>query len=133
MYKNVHLSSTRLPTNLKFGRFFSALFCVLAVYAYWKSWGILASAALVLSLAFIAFTVLDPQRLDRLNRLWYRFGLAIGGVVSPVVLGAIFFLIITPTAMVLKLRGRDELRIKKRSVESYWVDRSPAGPAPESF
>ena len=52
---------------------------------------------------------------------------------NPIVLGAIFFMVITPTALITRFFRRDVLRIKKREVESYWLDRIPAGPEPESF
>jgi hypothetical protein len=57
----------------------------------------------------------------------------LGKIVSPIVLGFIFFIIITPVAIVTKLAGRDALKLRKQNVDSYWVDRSPPGPEPESF
>jgi hypothetical protein len=57
----------------------------------------------------------------------------LGKIVSPIVLGLIFFVLITPAALITRLFGRDELKIKKRTVESYWVDRSTLGLESESF
>jgi len=68
-----------------------------------------------------------------LNRIWYEFGMLLGKVVSPIVLGMIFFLLITPISVMTRMCGRDELKIKKKSLQSYWVDRLPPGPLPESF
>ena len=56
-----------------------------------------------------------------------------GKVVSPIVLGVLFFLVITPVALVMRLVGRDALKIRKQNVNTYWVDRLPPGPEPESF
>jgi hypothetical protein len=71
--------------------------------------------------------------LTPLNWLWYELGMLLGKIVNPIVLGFIFFVLITPVSIVTRLFGRDELRIKKRHVESYWIDRSPPGPPLDSF
>jgi len=60
-----------------------------------------------------------------LNSLWMRFGLALGYVVTPIVLGVIFFLLISPTAIISKFLGRDLLRIKQKQMSSYWIERDP--------
>lgn len=78
-------------------------------------------------------TVIAPTLLAPLNKAWYQLGLMMGRVVSPVVLGALFFIVITPVALFMRLIGRDALRIKKQQVPSYWIKRDPTGPMPESF
>jgi hypothetical protein len=123
----------QLPTNQKFGWFFSSMFAVLAAYSYWKVWDKFAVTALVVALMFAALTLLHPKLLSPLNRLWYQLGMLLGKIVSPIVLGIIFFVLITPTSLVTRLFGRDELKLKKRSAESYWIDRSPPGPSSDSF
>ncbi len=123
----------QLPSNLKFGWFFAAFFALLAAYAYWKGWGEAVTAALILSVFFVAVTLVSPHLLSPLNRLWYGFGLLLGKIVSPIVLGVIFFVLITPISLITRLFGRDELKMKKRSVDTYWVDRSPPGPSSDSF
>ncbi len=124
---------TQLPTNSKFGWFFAAVFFALAIYAYWEGWSKVAVAALSAALLFGVAALLSPQLLTPLNRLWYGLGLLLGKIVSPIVLGVIFFVLITPVSLVTRLFGRDELKIKKRSVDSYWVDRSPPGPPSDSY
>jgi len=123
----------KLPTNPKFGWFFAAVFAAVAVYAYWKGWNTLALIALIVAVLFAFVTLLVPQFLTPLNRLWYELGVLLGKIVSPIVLGIIFFVLITPISLFVRLFGRDELKIKKRSVESYWVDRLPPGPPSDSF
>lgn len=122
-----------LPTNRKFGWFFAAVFAAFGGYAYWKAWGGVFAAALILSALFAAVTLVAPQLLSPLNRIWYGLGLLLGKIVSPIVLGVIFFVLITPISLITRLFGRDELKMKKRSVDSYWVDRSPPGPSSDSF
>ena len=109
------------------------IFFIGSGYSAWKgaipwSIGLAIVAALFAVCAMAAPAVLAP-----LNRLWFRFGMLLGKIVSPVVLGVIFFLILTPVSIATRLFGRDALLMKKRDVESYWIDRTPAGPAPESF
>ncbi len=133
MSESIQHLSHQLPSNRKFGWFFTFLFAVLAAYAYWKAWATVALVALILCLLFVVLALLAPRLLTPLNRLWYSFGLLLGKIVSPVVLGIIFIVLITPISLITRLFGRDELRLKKRSVDTYWVDRSPPGPKPDSF
>ena len=58
-----------------------------------------------------------------LNKLWMRFGLLLGMIVSPIVLGVVFFVVFTPIAFVMRLSGRDQLRLKFRERQSYWIKR----------
>jgi low temperature requirement protein LtrA len=82
---------------------------------------------------FLAASIAHPRLLAPFNRAWHRLGLLLGKVISPIVLGVIFFLVITPVAVVTRLAGRDALRLRKRSVRSHWVERAPPGPGPSSF
>ena len=123
----------QLPPNKKFGIFFSAIFVLIAVYAYFKFRGEFAILALTTSILFAIAAFLKPQILSPFNRLWISLGLLLGKIVSPIVLALIFFVLISPVSIVTRIFGRDELKIKKRTVESYWVDRSPPGPPSASF
>lgn len=126
--------SAALPSNRRFGALFSAIFAIAAGYLYFfKAAAMTALVLAALAVLFAAVTAAAPSLLAPLNRLWFQLGLLLGKIVSPLVLGAIFFLLITPVAMISRLLGRDELRMKKRAVASYWIDREPPGPAPESF
>ncbi len=84
-----------------------------------------------------AFTVLAlvlPRVLAPLNRLWFRFGLFLNRIVSPIILGLMFYGVFTPIGLLLRLFGKDLLRLKlDKSTESYWIDRDPPGPAPETI
>ncbi len=124
---------TQLPTNGKFGSFFAAVFGVLAMYAYFKTWNSVLIVALAFNIMFIILTLYAPKSLAPLNRIWFKFGMFLGRIFSPIVLGGIFFLLITPISLITKLSGRDELKLKKRNVESYWIDRSLPGPSSKSF
>lgn len=123
-----------LPSNRKFGGLFSAIFATAAAYLYFfKTANTAALVSLALAASFAVATLAAPAVLTPLNRLWFQLGLLLGKIVGPLVLGSIFFLLLTPVSLVVRAFGRDELRMKKRAVSSYWVDREPPGPAPESF
>jgi hypothetical protein len=123
-----------LPANRTFGLLFIGVFAVLATYGLWRDWSIeLVKTFFIISGVLLVITLLVPKLLTPFNKAWYQLGLLMGKVVSPIVLGAIFFIIITPVAIVTKLAGRDALKLRKQNVDSHWIDRKPPGPEPESF
>ena len=126
-------SPHKLPTNLKFGWFFAAFFSALTAYAYWRGWSTATLVSLIIAILFAVATFLSPKLLTPLNKLWYGLGIFLGKIMSPIVLGLIFFLLITPVSLVTRMFGRDELKMKKRNVESYWTNRSLSGPQSDSF
>ena len=96
--------------------------------------GALRPWALGAGIAFGAVALARPSVLDPLNRAWIRLGLLLQRVVSPVVLGLLFFAVITPVALLMRLLGRATLSLGfDRSARSYWIDRRPPGPAPDSM
>jgi len=117
-------SEIELPSNKKFGFFFTFVFGLAAVYFYLNnsiSWVYFMA---VVSLVFFIITVVKADMLLPLNKLWMRFGLLLGMIVSPIVLGIIFFGLFTPIAFVMRLSGRDELRLKFNKKPSHWISRS---------
>ena len=86
-----------------------------------------------LATLFVILALVAPAWLALLNKLWFQLGLLLGRVVNPIILGVIFFIFITPVAIITKLFGRDELLINKRTTSTYWLERKPIGPKPESF
>lgn len=123
----------QLPSNQKFGWFFTIVFAVAYCYAYFKLSTAWLAVLLTLSVMTAAVTLAAPHLLLPFNRLWFGLGVLLGKIVSPIVLGIIFFLLITPVSLITRVSGRDVLSLKKRKVRSYWVDRQPHGPSPESF
>lgn len=118
-------------------RAFGLVFCV--VFAVIAFWPLLAEQPLRwwaagISGAFLALALVRPGVLEPLNRLWLRFGLLLHRIVSPVVLGALFFLTVTPTALIMRLLGKDPLRLRlEPEAGSYWIDRTPPGPDPQTM
>jgi Saxitoxin biosynthesis operon protein SxtJ len=123
----------RLPSNHTFGWFFALVFILGATYTYWQNHHTGAMLLGAIAVIFVVLTVVKPSLLSPLNRLWFKLGVWLGKIVSPLVLGFLFLVLITPVAVVTRLCGRDELLLKKRDVKSYWVERNPPGPLGESF
>jgi len=118
----------KTPTDRSFGLTFAVVFALLTVWLWWNS-SRFAVFALGASAAFGLAALVVPRALHRLNVLWMRFGLLLNAVVSPIVMGVIFFGIFTPVALFFRLKGRDALRRKfEPDVASYWIDRKPPGP-----
>lgn len=76
-----------------------------------------------MSATFFITTLVKADVMLPLNKLWMRFGLLLGMIVSPIVLGVVFFVVFTPIAFVMRLSGRDQLRLKFRERQSYWIKR----------
>ncbi len=116
-----------------FGIVFAVVFAVIGL---WPLLGgdPLRAWALVLAAGFLAVGIFAPKILRPLNRVWYLFGLALHKVVSPLVMGLLFFLTVTPMALILRGLGKDPLHRKfDPDATSYWIERSPPGPAPETM
>ena len=117
-------SNIELPSNKKFGFFFTFVFAILAFYFLFIDSILWAQALAILAVLFLLITVIIPQVLLPLNKLWMRLGLLIGMIVSPIVLGIIFFGLVTPYGVVMRMFGRDELRLKFTKKSSHWISRS---------
>ena len=124
----------RLPSNRSFGSLFTVVFALLAGYGKYAEWSPIQfwTFACLAGLTLLA-TIFAPNALTFFNRLWFLFGELLGKIVSPVVLGVIFFGLLTPVSVLTRLFGRDELRLKRTESSSYWIGRKPPGPEPESF
>lgn len=118
-------------------RFFGlTFFVVLLVIALWPllSQGAVRPVALGIALAFLAVSLAAPAWLAPLNRLWLKFGELLHRITSPIILGVMFFGVITPVGWLMRLAGKDLLSLKfDRSASSYWVRREPPGPEKSSL
>jgi len=119
-------------SNRSFGITFAVAFGIIALLPLWRGNGVMLWA-LACSAAFLIAAFLFPSFLAPLNRMWFRFGLLLHRVVSPVVLGLMFFAFVTPFAFVVRLLGAKLLALgNDKSAQSYWKRRAPPGPAPET-
>ena len=123
----------KVSSDRSFGMVFTFVFLAVGVWivsgGQSKGWLFFVSAAL-----FFVVAIARPSILGPLNRAWAKFGLLLGQVFNPLLLGVIFYLVVTPMAVIRRLLGKDSLRLKsKPSLESYWIDRNPLGPKPSSM
>jgi hypothetical protein len=122
------------PTSERsFAWVFTAFFVALALWPAWRGrpirWWALGVAALV----FLAGLV-RPAVLRIPNLIWFRFGSLLNRIVSPVVTSLLFFLVFTPFGLILRMAGKDLLRLRRDpNAPSYWIDRNPPGPPGESM
>lgn len=104
---------------------------LIGLFFWWKS-GIEPWWSLILAAAFLLLEWLWDQALKPLNRLWFKLGLLLGAIVAPVVMGVIFFLVVTPTALIRRAMGKRSLDQRfDPAAASYWQRRDPPGPQPE--
>jgi hypothetical protein len=119
------------PTDRSFGLVFSAMFSLLAAYLLWQgsSWW---PVPLALAPTMLALALLNPTLLAPFNFLWTRFGLLLGALVAPIVMGIIYFIVITPVGMFARSLNKDFLRLRRNSTaSSYWLQRGDGRPSPE--
>ena len=89
---------------------------------------------LAISAGFVLTALAVPVILHPLNRVWVRFGVLIGKITNPLITGLMFFVVFTPVALILRLLGKDPLRLKfDRAAATYWIPRNPRGPLPETM
>lgn len=124
---------TALPSNRSFGWTFTGIFVVAGFYGAWMGAAELA-ALLVLALLTALVTLTKSSWLTPVNRAWMKFGELLGRVVSPIVLGVIFFVVFAPVGVLMRAFGRDVMcRRFEPALRSYWAKRDPPGPADDSY
>lgn len=128
-----HVMQTKGSSDRSFGLVFSAVFSAIAFYPLLEG-GTLRLWSLVVAVIFLVFAFTLPWVLAPANRLWMKFGELLHRIVSPVALGIVFYVAVLPTGLILRLRGKDPLRLRKDpAAASYWIKREPPGPAAESL
>jgi hypothetical protein len=124
-----------------FGLVFAVVFALIGVWpAIHLGWAprfdidALRWWSLAIAAAFLAVALIAPSLLRPLNWLWFQFGMLLSKVMTPLVMGIMFVLTVVPTALVMRLRGKDLLRLKiDRQAKSYWIMREPPGPARDTM
>ena len=107
-------------TNRSFGIVFFIVFLIISLWPllnndqirYW---------ALFVSILFLLLGIINSKVLTPLNKIWFKFGILLGKIVSPVVLAIIFFLVVTPTGLIMRMLGKDLLNLKKNKNKTYWI------------
>jgi len=123
----------KVSSDRSFGIVFFVVFVFAGTWMLLKGqpagWFMLASSIILLVIALVR-----PSILGSLNQAWFKFGLLLSRVVTPLILGVVFFLVVTPMAITRRLLGKDSLNLKfESSLKSYWINRNPPGPKPNSM
>ena len=116
-------ASVKISSNRSFGLLFFIVFLAISLWPL-KSQEDLRLWAFILALIFFVLGILNSKFLTPLNKLWMKFGIFLGSIVSPFVMGVVFFIVVTPTGLIMRFLGKDLLRIKKsKFVSTYWISR----------
>ena len=115
--------NTKFPTNKNFGIVFSIVFLIIALFPLIND-GSLRIWSLTVSMVFLFLGLINSKILTPLNKIWFKFGLILGRIVSPVIMGIIFFLVVTPIAFIMRLVGKDLLNLKFNKNKSYWIEKN---------
>ena len=116
-----NLINIKRKDNITFGILFFILFLIIGLYPL-KSGGTTRIWSLVLSLAFLIITIIRPNLLTFLNRLWIQFGILLAKIISPLVMSLVFFFVVTPIGILIRMLKKDVMGLK-RGAPSYWINR----------
>ncbi len=114
-------NNTKISSNKSFGVVFFIFFLVISLWPLLDNEKIRVWA-LALSIVFITLGMLKPYLLTPLNRIWARFGFFLGSFISPIVMGILFFAIVTPTGFLMRIFSKDFMNLKKNNDKSYWIN-----------
>ena len=129
----MRFTQIQLPSNRRFGLFFTFVFLGICVYFYWMQEVWVGTIFFVSAIVFALVTFINDKLLLPLNKLWMGLGFVLSMIISPIVLAILFFGLFTPIAIFMRLFGRDELQLKKLKAKSFWRLRALSQPESESF
>ncbi len=118
--KNTEL---KIGSNKSFGIVFFVVFLLIAIYPLINN-GEVRIWSLVIAIIFFILGLINSKVLTPLNKLWFKFGLLLGKIVSPLIMGIIFFFVVTPTAFIMRIIGKDLLNLKFNNKKTYWIEKT---------
>ena len=116
-------SNIKIGTNKSFGLVFFVFFFIVSVFPLLNGENIRVWS-LIISIIFLILGILNSKILTPLNQVWFKFGVLLGRFVSPVVMGVVFFMVVTPTSLIMKVLQKNLLNLKKGNKKTYWIERS---------
>ena len=117
------MDEIKLGSNRSFGIIFFIVFVLIATYPLLNQ-GEVRIWSLIISFLFLFLGLLNSKILTPLNKLWFRFGLFLGKIISPIIMGVIFFLVVTPIGLLMRFFGKDVLNLKlNKKKSSYWIEK----------
>ena len=116
------MDDVKISSNRSFGIVFFIVFLLISLYPLTYNEEIRVWSATV-SLIFLVLGVFNSKILTPLNKLWFRFGIFLGKIISPIIMGIIFFLVVTPISLLMRLLGKDLINLKYNNNKSYWIEK----------
>ena len=116
------MSEIKIGTNRSFGIVFFIFFIIISIWPL-KSGGVITYWALILSLIFLILGLTNSKILTPLNKIWFKFGIFLGNIISPIIMGFIYFFVVTPIGFFMRIIGKDILNLKKNNNKSYWIEK----------
>ena len=113
----------KISSNRSFGVVFFVVFLLIALYPLLNN-NEIRLWSLIVSVLFLILGILNSKILSPLNKIWFKFGLLLGKIISPIIMGVIFFLVVTPIGFIMKLLGKDLINLKFNNEKSYWIEKS---------
>ena len=116
------MDDIKIGSNRSFGIVFFVVFLIIAIYPLTYS-GDVRLWSVIISIIFLVLGTLNSKILTPLNKLWFKLGIFLGKIISPIIMGIIFFLVVTPTGLIMRLLGKDLLNLKFNKNKSYWIEK----------
>ena len=111
----------KISSNKNFGIVFFIFFIIVSVWLFFKN-GEFIIWPIIVAVVFLILGLTNSKLLTPLNKAWNQFGILLGYFIAPIVMGIIFFLVVTPTGLVVRVMGKDLLRLKKnKDKKTYWI------------
>jgi len=117
------MDDPKISSNRSFGIIFFIVFSLIALYPLIYN-GEIRIWSITISLIFLVLGLLNSKILTPLNKIWFKFGIFLGKIISPFVMGIIFFLVVTPIGLIMRLIGKDLLNLKYSNNKSYWIEKN---------
>ena len=117
------MNEIKISSNRNFGIVFFIFFLVVAIYPLINS-NEIQIWSLILSLLFLILGLINSKILTPLNKLWFKFGIFLGKIISPIIMGIIFFFVVTPIGFIMRLLSKDILNLKYNNENSYWIKKT---------
>ena len=117
------MDDVKISSNRSFGIVFFIVFLIIALYPLTYNGEIRVWSAIT-SLIFLLLGLINSKILSPFNKLWFKFGIFLGKIISPLIMGIIFFIVVTPIGLIMRLFGKDVLNLKYNKNHSYWVEKN---------
>ena len=117
------MDDIKVGSNKSFGIVFFVVFLLISLYPLINNESI-RIWSLVISLIFLVLGILNSNLLSPLNKIWFKFGIFLGKIISPIIMGIIFFLVVTPIGLIMRIFGKDVLNLKYNKNKSYWIEKN---------